>query len=311
MTSSNNKINNSTLKYYREKKGLSQKLLAEGIGVGKDTVYKWEKGTQTVRLTNQNKIAKVLGIPLTRLQKEIIEDNSSQHGSDSKIKIEISKSTKVALDIVSETYHINPNLLLDFAPYLFHIVAAASLGEREQKVNEVEAAISSTIELSESLLPHKSIGLIYEDEYFEEWEAIKNNQLFDLEDNENLDTVSGNPFSMFLQAFIKMMPKKLSEVFEAEWKKDQLPGYHISDSFIRSLIRIPVPQDLFEQIKELILNGQIETTYIQNQYRYSDKFIEKHRNDIVKEIVKEIKKDISEKFKEYQASKQKKSGEEL
>ena len=66
----------------------------------------------------------------------------------------------------------------------------------------------------------------------EERESIDNNKLFFSEDYhipDDISDISTNPFAQFLKSFIVLMPEKLSELLEVEWRNDDLPRYHIAD----------------------------------------------------------------------------------
>jgi transcriptional regulator with XRE-family HTH domain len=57
----------SQIKKLREKAGLTQRALAEKIGVSEITVRKWESGHRTPRLRRIRRLAKVLKCGILRL----------------------------------------------------------------------------------------------------------------------------------------------------------------------------------------------------------------------------------------------------
>lgn len=72
---------NENLKLFRKKRGLTQKELAEKIGVTSTTITRYEKNVRTPDINTLQRIANVLEIPLNKLlsttidqQSEIIED---------------------------------------------------------------------------------------------------------------------------------------------------------------------------------------------------------------------------------------------
>lgn len=61
----------NTLKRYREVTGLSQKAIAERIGVDPTWLSRWESGSTLPNLISAIRISVVLNIPVNELFKEI------------------------------------------------------------------------------------------------------------------------------------------------------------------------------------------------------------------------------------------------
>ena len=57
----------NAIKTARERRGLSQIQLAEKLGVSPSTVAGWELGTHSVRTARLARLARVLGVPVTKL----------------------------------------------------------------------------------------------------------------------------------------------------------------------------------------------------------------------------------------------------
>ena len=60
----------------RETKGLTQEELAEVVGVSRQAVSKWEKGTSDPSTSNLCALAKLYGIPVEELLHETQEEKS-------------------------------------------------------------------------------------------------------------------------------------------------------------------------------------------------------------------------------------------
>lgn len=316
MNSENHEINSEALKYYRNEKSYSQADLANLLRVATNTVSRWETGETKVTQKNQRKLVNVLGFPLKWLREPLPEHKkrtSEKRGP--RAGSTISESAKVALDIVSETYHINRDAIMDIAPFLFHAVAAASLGRRAAKLDEMDKELEKVMEICQEKLPYIPGGVFIESSkdggsLALEQDAINDNQLFFSYDiSHDVNDISTNPFSQFLKSFTDLMPERLSELFEVEWRNDELPRYHVTDSFIREILLIPVDDDLLEQIMELVLSGSMSLKEI--NYRVSaawmnDESKERFRGD----IINEIKKKVAEKQASHHASKQPVTGED-
>ena len=314
MNSENHEINSETLKRYRKDRERSQKDLAVRMGVKPNTVSRWETGESKVTQKNQKKLADALGVSVKQLREpHPANKEGALDKPDPRTKIKISESAKVALDIVSETYHINRDAIMDIAPFMFHAVAAASLGRRAEILDEINKEIETVMKACNEKIPYISDKLYFDNEMsayslYEEQEAIDKNQLFFSDKvSGEVNDISTNPFSQFLKSFIDLMPEKLSGLFEVEWRNDELPRYHITDSFIREIIHAPVDDDLFEQIKELVLNGSMQLKEINvRSVGFSDPLSE----GLKESIINQIKDMVAEKQAGLKGSKQPASGED-
>ena len=312
MNSDNYEINSEALKHYRKAMGCSQKKLAGRIGVKTNTVYRWEKGGK-VRQSHQKQLSVVLGVSLKQLREPVPAHKlRTLENLDPRTNSTISETANVALDIVSETYHVNRDAIMDIAPFMFHAVAAASLGRRAVKLDEMDKEVEKVREICLEKLPFSG-GVFIEDSMTggslsEEQDAINNNQLF-FSDNisDDVNDISTNPFSLFLKSFVDLMPEKLSGLFEVEWRNDELPKYHVTDSFIRDILRVPVDDDLLKQIMELVLNGNMQLKEINVR---SVGFSNPLPEDLKEVIINQIKEMVAEKQAAHQVSKQSASGED-
>jgi len=299
MNSENNEINAKALKYYRTEMDYSQEELAKKIRVSPNTISRWELGNFKVKEERQEELATVLGIKTKQLR----ATPPTKMKADPRAPYTFSPKAKLALDIISETYHINRDEIIDFVPFLFHAFAAASLGKRATNLNEMDQEIEKLMEYSREKLPYLKDGIFIEDtsnnDYtFEEKEAINNNQLFVSSDiTDDINDISVNPFSQFLKSFMDIMPEKLEGHFKIEWKNDELPKYYISDSYIREVLVVPVDNELLEKIKVLILNGKMQFKEINVLGSgLSIKAIE----ELKEEILNQIKAEVMKKYSSYQ-----------
>lgn len=58
---------NKNIKEFRRKRGLTQKQLADLLGVSQNAVYNWENGKRQPKLDTLRKISQALGVPVTEL----------------------------------------------------------------------------------------------------------------------------------------------------------------------------------------------------------------------------------------------------
>ena len=310
MNLENHSINTEALKYFREDKQYSQVVLANECEVGKNTVHRWEKGESNPSLKHQKKLTKALGITIDQLK----EPPPIKERSEARIKTTISDSANVALEIVSETYHINKDAIIDFAPLMFHALAAASLKERTTKLDEMDKAIEQFQKSSMEKLPYISNGGLSIIErsteggrLLEEQEAINSNHLFFSGDITNdVYDISTNPFSQFIKPFLDSMSGELNNIFDIKWRNNELPKFCITDSYIRKLIVVPAEDDLFEKIKELLFNGKMTLKEINvRDSGLSPEGLERMAGN----ISSDLNERVMEKYAEYKSSKKNTLGE--
>lgn len=82
----NNYVTGSTIKLLREKKGYTQKQLAELLMVSDKAVSKWESGRGLPDISLIEPLAKTLGVSLTELFSGDCVQNTNRHGNMAKSK---------------------------------------------------------------------------------------------------------------------------------------------------------------------------------------------------------------------------------
>ena len=69
------------IKYYRLLKNMSQKSLAQSVGIGKMSVSNYELGKRTPDYSTSRKLANALGVSLSKLLMQFNTDITVQHGA--------------------------------------------------------------------------------------------------------------------------------------------------------------------------------------------------------------------------------------
>lgn len=104
------------IKEYRKKNGITQEAFGKRLGVSKQTVSKWEKGTLVPSLAKCFEIADILGIPPEALTSE----------SDDKESPALVYKKRIPYDVGLNTLYL---LVHDFLSFAFFIDAFASARE--------------------------------------------------------------------------------------------------------------------------------------------------------------------------------------
>lgn len=71
-------------KRQREKLGLSQRRLASLLGVSNNTVSTWEKGDAIPELSRAPRLAKVFGVGVARIEREIVSQHRKEAANDNR-----------------------------------------------------------------------------------------------------------------------------------------------------------------------------------------------------------------------------------
>lgn len=61
----NNKLVSQNMKAARIRAGLTQRQLGELLGVSRQTIINWEKGTDTLKMRKFKKYAEAVGVPVS------------------------------------------------------------------------------------------------------------------------------------------------------------------------------------------------------------------------------------------------------
>jgi len=202
--------------------------------------------------------------------------------------------------MVAHTYHISPRDIIDFAPYLFHIVAGASLGERKGKIDEAKSALSNASRIIQDAFPHlpsvcqMSIDTAQTQDFIEEEEAIDNQQLFNVDDpfiEDEKSPIKYNPFTNYLVAMLEKAPEQLRNNFEVEWRDNALPIPQLPDVYFSELTALPIEHELFSQVKDLINDGKLTLKKVRKLKAFTDNsFLDKP--EIMSAYLDVLKKEI-------------------
>lgn len=84
------------LKAIRERKGVSQKSLAEMVGVTEATICRYETGARSPRTTEVALIAEQLGVPIARLMQEPAQRQAADQPITSPAQPPAGKKSEVA-----------------------------------------------------------------------------------------------------------------------------------------------------------------------------------------------------------------------
>jgi len=264
-TSNLEKINTETLKFYRKKRSLTQSSAADKIGCSKDTFNRWETGKRTPIMRHHKKLEETLGVTWKQLLAPVPESEKNLDSEEkSQTNVTLTTRSKLSLSVISKLYKVKRTDILEIAPLLFHLVAGASLGDREQKAKFVLSELSNTIEQLKAQMPHFPAALHSTDIEMGaelELESVEKNELF----NTNYDTgvdysdnFTSNPFSHYIKSLEDKVPKHLKDVCEIEWASDSLPKSSITEDYIKKGIKLEPESHDCKEVISLIRKGKFQ-----------------------------------------------------
>lgn len=134
-------INPDTLKFHRERCGLSQEALASVSGVSKKSISRIESGSSGANRQHIIKrLAETLGVTekdLCQIAEEPGDDFTHKEGSVfRRMTVFIDPETFIAFEFIKQRYNVLDKDILAIAPLLFIILAEASLNWRRKTVSE-------------------------------------------------------------------------------------------------------------------------------------------------------------------------------
>ena len=211
-----------TLRALREERGLSQQGLADqakqikGASVSKRTIARIESGEvrpEKVRAHTRESLAKALEVKPEALCKpasEISDDEWKRRGY-LPLKVLIRNDVRQNYRRVLHHYNVEPQNLIDAAPWMFTLLAEMSLADRRRRLSAWSDAFDQAMERLPSHLQHGCAAISdVERAYFDEEESISHRDIFGARvlDTEGVgpapfDPEDTNPFLEYLKDLAK------------------------------------------------------------------------------------------------------------
>ena len=266
MNSSNlEKINTETLKFYRKKRSLTQSTAADKIGCTKDTFNRWETGKTIPTMMYHKKLEETLRVTWRQLLAPVPESEKNLDGEvKTQTNVTLTTRSKLSLSVISKLYNVKRADILEVAPLLFHLIAGASLGKREEKAKFVSSELNNTLnQLRDQMphIPHALYSMDIEDDIRYELEAVINNKIFDHDHDVGVDptdSFTSNPFSHYIKNLEDQIPEHLNDVCEIEWARDSLPKFNITEGHIKKQIKLAPESDECKNVINLIRKGEFQ-----------------------------------------------------
>lgn len=157
-------INSTIAKRERFKLKLSLEELSKRAGVDKATLHRIEGGRMKRNAEHVvTRLAKIFGMEADQLTSataeaaEAVEDGPFSYRSQ--LNVRLSHESRNALALVSKRYAVKPLEIIEFAPLLFHLVAAETLAERAARLERLRAA-RREVESLGNAFPHIAERLV-------------------------------------------------------------------------------------------------------------------------------------------------------
>lgn len=262
------KIHPEALKTLREKRGLTQKKLAEKCGCSAEQVSRWERGKiGRVRSHSQKRLTKVLNVSweeLTRAPDD--KDETTLLGLRPKVQLNVRIAAEVrnALSLVCLRYSLNPAEVIELAPLLFLITAEKSLARRQENLDAIEERFEQTIQESQKAAPHLAPAfyqrLETDEAMHDEQESINRRDVFCRGVVEAYDVEEHDPYVTYLKVLAADLPSGLVEEVVPSYLRG--PMYTIAQDTLREVTGISGDNDNEQELLRLIYNGDLDLSEI-------------------------------------------------
>jgi transcriptional regulator with XRE-family HTH domain len=197
------------LKTLRKRKGLSQERLAELAKLNKQTIHRLENddaGQEATRGSTVAELAKVLrteeGVLTGERPLPDPQDVDGLYPDMTKLNFEISTGARNALYLMAERYSIPQAFIVEVAPYLFAWAAEASLRQRRERLDRMEAALIVLKDADEALDHLQRTGFeTLKDKIEQEKTAIGRHDIWGMGTEYHQysdDKLFDNPFGVFV-----------------------------------------------------------------------------------------------------------------
>ncbi len=147
------RINPLLLRHYRQKLDMSQDELGRRARIDKGTINRIEKGRSRRNpdriITELAKVLKLDVAQLTAADAEVPGEADEGLFPRQQLNVRISIDARNAFALVGQRYDVSLTDLVEFAPFLFHLVAAESLKERSERLQALSAARAAVSDLGE------------------------------------------------------------------------------------------------------------------------------------------------------------------
>lgn len=215
-------INPMALKAARKRMNMTQEKLAEAVKCTKDTVSRWERGTnRNVRSRYRDSLCSALRVEWEQLSGTIEEKGAIPRHQPGRTKVTIDMNLRNSLQLVAERYSISLHDVINLAPLLLVIAAEKSLVWRRNRLVKIDSELTEMEEklthLSERLGETLAVrGTDIENSLFEEGESLKNRDVFGhsisgsnalWNRNDDPEDPHG-PFIDFVREFMKDIPNE-------------------------------------------------------------------------------------------------------
>jgi transcriptional regulator with XRE-family HTH domain len=237
-------INPHTLKFLRNKKGLSQDALASLSGVSKKTIARLETAKSKSNANTKRLLARALRVDEAHLERELpdIEEKARELRDlvHQWLGTPVQPQTRLAFQLVEHRYGIPEREQILMAPLFASLLAEASLRWRKDNLDDLEAARAR---VAAACVGHLSIGPLDVEDPVEELTELEKRSIegrdihgLSLQESGITWEGGGTPFFNFLEDFARRSGADLFEFREGPWFGDEdTPEYRIAPDAVEDL----------------------------------------------------------------------------
>jgi transcriptional regulator with XRE-family HTH domain len=290
------------LKTLRKRKGLSQERLAELAKLNKQTVYRLENdeaGQEATRGSTVAELAKVLRTEESVLTGECpLPDPLDDDGpfpEMTKLNFQISTGARNALYLMAKRYYISQAFIVELAPYLFAWAAEASLRQRRERLDRMQAALSALKDADKALDHLQPTDFEeLEDKIEQENAAIERHDIWAIATDYHAgrnDPLLDNPFGVFVDGLADEIGDGTT-LEQLPW--DDWPIYRLCPKEVEEFIGDP-------ELADAILGGEIALHQMPKELREGDSQAENKRREWARSKLEGLRNHRRRQFEESMA----------
>lgn len=252
------------LKKLREKRGWSQKQLADKCKFRPETVSRWERGKiGRIRSLSRERLIKVFNVSWEELTRAP-DDKETKLFPTVQLNYGVRPEVRTALWLVCLRYGLRPADVIELAPLLFLITAEKSLAQRQENLDAIEERVERAMQESRDAAPHLAPAFYQrmetDDAINDEQESINRRDVFCHGVAEPYDVEDHDPYTTYLKTLAADLPSGLVEEIVPSYPSG--PRYAIAQDTLREVIGISGDNEDEQELLRLIWDGNLKLSEI-------------------------------------------------
>lgn len=261
-------LNPEALKSQRKRLGLSQEKLAEVSKISKAQISRWERGeVANIRKHSRERLLGALRVNWETLTRAPKPEDFHLRQKRIEWKGSIRSSARTVLPYVQARYGLSEEVIIDFAPLAFLILAERSLQARQATLAEIMQSLKTATDDANRRLPYLDGAFFdnYDQDRIEtERKWLRERRVFESHVFENDDEEHGwlmwekSPFANFLEKELKALGLFKNPIVIDNFGEMGVPDCTITVEYLAHDLGLDFTDKADQRTLKLIQNGDID-----------------------------------------------------